>query len=63
MLKAEDGTVVEEILGNGFKTQTKECELEDGQVLVGFYGTINGAGQAVQSLGLIVYNQKHCVLD
>ena len=47
ILKAEDGTTIEEILGNGVKTKAKEVTLEESEVLIGFYGSINGASQAI----------------
>lgn len=58
LFKGEDGTIIQEVVGNGFKTKTKEVILDKNQVLIGFYGTINGVGLAMQSLGLITFNSK-----
>ena len=63
IFKAADGTTIDEVLGNGYKTKTKEIELEEDQIILGFYGSINNIGQALQSIGLITYNTKHCLMD
>ena len=44
LLKTEDGNVATEIMGNGYKNQSRTVNLAEHEVLLGFYGSIHAKG-------------------
>ena len=63
VLKDDKGVTIEELFGNGCTTEVASVELGEHDVILGFYGSINSVGQAIQSLGIICYNTKQSLLD
>lgn len=63
IFKDANGTPIDELMGNGFKTDTKEVSLGEHDKLIGFYGKVSSQGSALLSLGLIVYDTTECDLD
>ena len=63
ILKDKDGAPIDEIMGTGFKTNSREVTLGEHDELIGFFGTIGGDGQALLSLGLITYDTSKYTHD
>ena len=63
LFKDANGGLIDEIVGNGVSSDSKEVSLAQTEHLIGFYGRVSTEGSAIHSIGLITYDSVESVCD